>query len=78
MSIRFGQEPFGVSKKDLWLPKMHTVNKRFTTHEPKHVESYSWSQMKGYHLGFLVNHLGSIQDVLICNETGIITQKSNF
>ena len=32
--------------------------------------------MKGYPLGFLVNHLDSIPDVLICNETGITTQKS--
>ena len=35
MSIRSGQGPFGYSKKDLWLPKMHTVNKS----EPKHVEA---------------------------------------
>ena len=30
--------------------------------------------MKGYPLGFLVNHLDSIPDVLICNEAGKITQ----
>ena len=35
MSIRSGQGPFVDSKKDLWLPKMHTVNKS----EPKHVEA---------------------------------------
>ena len=37
--IRSGQGPFGDSKKDLWLPKKHTLNKRFTTQEPKHVEA---------------------------------------
>ena len=35
MSIRSGQGLFGYSKKYLWLPKMHTVNKS----EPKHVEA---------------------------------------
>ena len=53
MSIRFGQGPLG--DFDLWLPKMHTENKRFTTHEPKLVEAYSWSQMKVYALGCLVS-----------------------
>jgi hypothetical protein len=34
--------------------------------------------MKGYPLGILVHHLDSIPDVLISNETGIITQKELF